>query len=72
MQENNHLTSPEISNLWAHYIRETLSVCVNKYMLQTIQDSEIRHLFQLALNLSSNHIETLKNLFKQENFPVPK
>ena len=65
MQENNHLTSAEIANLWAHYIRETLSSCVNKYMLQTIQDSQIRHLFQLALELSSQHIETLKNLFNQ-------
>ena len=48
MQENNHLTSPEISNLWTHYIRETLSLCVNKYMLHTIKDPEIHSLFQLT------------------------
>lgn len=71
MQENNHLTSSEISNLWAHYIRETLSVCVNKYMVQTIQDPEIHHLFQSALKISSQHIETLKKLFRQEKFPIP-
>ncbi|WP_255286035.1 DUF3231 family protein [Priestia megaterium] len=71
MQENNHLTSPEIANLWTHYIRETLSVCVNKYMLQTIQDPEIHSLFQLALQFSFKHIETLTKLFKQERFPIP-
>ncbi|MFP3887375.1 DUF3231 family protein [Priestia filamentosa] len=72
MQENNNLTSPEVSNLWTHYIRETLSICVNKYMLHTIQDPEIHHLFQSALQFSLNHIETLKTLFKQEELPIPK
>ncbi|MBY0200396.1 DUF3231 family protein [Priestia megaterium] len=72
MQENNYLSSPEISNLWTHYIRETLSVCVNKYMLQTIQDADIHNIFQLALQFSNKHIETLTKLFKQERFPIPK
>ncbi|MFF2444804.1 DUF3231 family protein [Priestia megaterium] len=72
MQENNHLTSPEISNLWTHYIRETLSLCVNKYMLHTIKDPEIHSLFQLANQRSLKHIESLKKFFKQEGFPIPK
>ncbi|NER44407.1 DUF3231 family protein [Bacillus megaterium NBRC 15308 = ATCC 14581] len=71
MQEKNRLTPPEIANLWTHYIRETLSVCVNKYMLHTIQDSEIHSLFQTALQYSLNHIDTLKALFKKEKFPIP-
>ncbi|MGG0461359.1 DUF3231 family protein [Priestia aryabhattai] len=48
MQKKNRLTSPEIANLWTHCIRETLSVCVNKYMLHTIHDPEIQRLFQTA------------------------
>ncbi|MGX1372929.1 hypothetical protein RKD56_000007 [Priestia megaterium] len=71
MQKKNQLTSPEIANLWTHYIRETLSVCVNKYMLHTIQDSEIHSLFQTALQYSLNHIDTLRALFKKEKFPIP-
>ncbi|WP_375346898.1 DUF3231 family protein [Priestia megaterium] len=71
MQKKNQLTSPEIANLWAHYIRETLSICVNRYMLHTIQDPEIHSLFQIALQYSLNHIETLKALFKKEEFPIP-
>ncbi|MGG0453349.1 DUF3231 family protein [Priestia megaterium] len=71
MQEKNRLTSPEISNIWTHYIRETLSLCVNKYMLYTIKDPEIHSLFQLAIQRSLEHIETLKKLFQKEKFPVP-
>jgi len=72
LQEKNRLTSPEIANLWTHYIRETLSVCVNKYMLHTIQDPEIHSLFQTALQYSLKHIAALKVLFKKEKFPIPK
>jgi hypothetical protein len=71
LQKKNQLTSPEIANLWTHYIRETLSMCVNKYMLHTIQDPEIHSLFQVALQYSLKHIETLKALFKKEKFPIP-
>jgi len=71
LQKKNELTSPEIANLWTHYIRETLSICVNKYMLNTIQDPEIHSLFQTALQYSFNHVDTLKKLFKKENFPIP-
>lgn len=71
MQDNNYLTSPEFSNLWAHYIRETLSVCVNKHMLHTIQDPKIHILFQFALQLSNKHIEALTKLFKREGVPLP-
>jgi len=72
LQKKNRLTSPEIANLWTHYIRETLSVCVNKYMLHTIQDPEIHSLFQTALHYSFKHIDALKALFKKEKFPIPK
>ncbi|WP_251551058.1 DUF3231 family protein [Neobacillus muris] len=74
MKDNNQserLTSPEISNLWTHYFRETLSVCVTKYMLRIAHDPEIHNLLQTALDLSNQHIRTLKDLFHKENFPVP-
>ena len=72
MQKKNRLTSPKIANLWTHYIRETLSVCANKYMLHTIQDPEIHSLFQTALHYSLKQIDALKALFKKEKFPIPK
>ncbi|WP_342048825.1 DUF3231 family protein [Bacillus sp. OTU530] len=71
-QNNDRLTSPEIANLWTHYIRETMGNCVIKYMLKIIQDPEINKVFQTAHELAQKHINKLRDLFLQENFPVPK
>lgn len=65
------LTAPELSNLWAHYIRETLSVCVCKYVLVHIQDGDIRSIFEEALSLSQQHIQKLTEFFNLESFPIP-
>ncbi|MFP3125882.1 DUF3231 family protein [Ectobacillus funiculus] len=71
-QNNGRLTSPEIANLWTHYIRETMGQCVIRYMLKTIQDPEINKVFQIAHELCQKHINKLRDLFLQENFPIPK
>lgn len=65
------LTAPEISNLWTHYVRETMSVCVNKYVLVHIQDGEIRSVFDEALNLSQQHLQKMTEFFNLESFPIP-
>jgi hypothetical protein len=67
----NRMTSAEISNLWLHYIRETMAVCVSKYVLKCLKDTDIINTFEFALKLSNNHIKVLKNIFNQEKFPVP-
>ncbi|MEH7332008.1 DUF3231 family protein [Neobacillus drentensis] len=41
-------------------------------MLNTIQDPQIHNVFQTAYGLCEKHINKLKKLFHQENFPVPK
>jgi hypothetical protein len=69
--ENRRLTSPEISNLWTHYLNETMSKCVTKYMLEIVKDHDIHCVFEMALELSQKHIDTIKSLFKRENFPIP-
>lgn len=69
--DKDRLTSAEITNLWIHYIRETMAVCVSKYVLKCVNDTEITSTFQLALKLSNGHIDTLKNIFTKEKFPIP-
>ncbi|MDN3018947.1 DUF3231 family protein [Paenibacillus sp. BSR1-1] len=71
-QSKERFTSSEIANLWTHYIRETMGLCVIKHMLNTIQDPQIYHVFQTSYGLCEKHINKLKKLFHQENFPVPK
>jgi hypothetical protein len=72
LQKNHRLASSEISNLWTHYIRETMAVCISKYMLNIIKDIEIHNIFKTGLEMSQTHIKVLQNLFHKENFPVPK
>lgn len=66
------LTSPEIANIWTHYIRETMGICVINYMLKITQDPEIIKIFQNAQKLGQNHLNKLKELFNKEDFPIPK
>ncbi|MBM7585402.1 rubrerythrin [Bacillus pakistanensis] len=70
--DNHRLTSPEISNLWVHYTRETMQICVTKYMLKIIEDPEVHKIFVKALEFSQNHVKRLRDLFIKEAFPIPK
>ncbi|MEK5521919.1 DUF3231 family protein [Heyndrickxia sp. FSL W8-0423] len=73
MPDNNErLTSSEISNLWTHYIRETMQICVTKYFLPIIKDPEIHKIYTLALEMSENHVIKIRDIFHKENFPIPK
>ena len=72
MQENSKLSSSEISNLWTHYLRETMAICVSRHALITIKDKEIHAIFELALDMSRRHVENLVELFNKESFPIPK
>ncbi|WP_341352470.1 DUF3231 family protein [Cytobacillus praedii] len=67
----NRLSSAEITNLWTHYIRESMAICVSKYALKNIEDTDIRSTFESALRISNNHIQKLKKFFTQEKFPIP-
>ncbi|MEH7334848.1 DUF3231 family protein [Neobacillus drentensis] len=68
---NNRLTSTEITNLFTQYIQETMSICVSKYVLDTVRDSEVLSLFEFSLQLSIKHVKKLNEFFDKENFPVP-
>lgn len=48
-----------------------MAICVSKYALKDIKDSEIRSTLEYALSLSNSHIQKLINYFKQEKFPIP-
>ena len=65
------LTSTEITNLLTQFEQETMSICIGKYVLATVKDSQIRSVFKFSLELSENHVKKLKGIFNDENFPVP-
>lgn len=68
---NEKITSAELAKLWATYMGNTMSVCVLKYFLQHTEDPEIKQVVKHALMLSEQFVETIKQIFIKENFPIP-
>jgi hypothetical protein len=74
MLETSHnvkMTSAEIANLWSQYMNDSMAICINNYMLDKLEDPAIRSVFHYALDLSKNHVQRIKEIFNQENHPIP-
>ncbi|MCM3655529.1 DUF3231 family protein [Metabacillus litoralis] len=73
--KNNHdhirLTSAEMGKLWVTYTGNTMAKCVLSYYLRHIEDQDIKKVIKNALNLSETLVENIKEIFIQENFPIP-
>src|SRR5206468_8205341 len=67
----NKLTSAEQGKLWATYIGNTMSVCVLSYMLNHVQDQEIKKVLENGLGLSRQFVQFITELYTKENYPIP-
>ncbi|HJV46659.1 MAG TPA: DUF3231 family protein [Bacillota bacterium] len=65
------LTSAELATLWTQYMNDTLGLCVNRYMLEIVEDSGIRSLIEYAIHLGESHVEKIKTFLSSDNFPIP-
>jgi Protein of unknown function (DUF3231) len=65
------LISTEMGKLWATYMGNTMSRCVLQYYLQHVEDKDIKKVVEDALNICESFIQTIKKIFKEENFPIP-
>lgn len=72
-KSHNHmrLTSTEMGKLWVTYTGNTMAKCVLSYYLQHIDDQDIKEVVKDALHLSEKLVENIKDIFIQENFPIP-
>ncbi|WML38266.1 DUF3231 family protein [Neobacillus sp. OS1-2] len=66
-----HLTSSEIACLWTAYLNDSMSKCVLTFMINHIQDTDIKPVIQFALNISTDHLNFLHTLFEKEQFAYP-
>ncbi|WP_332697837.1 DUF3231 family protein [Halalkalibacter lacteus] len=66
------LTSAEIAKLWITYMGNTMSQCVLGYFVQHVDDQEIKSVVEYALNLSDEFVQTIEEIFRKENIPIPK
>ncbi len=65
------LISSEIAGLWNSYMGDTMIVCVLKYFLNRVEDSETRVILQQTSDLSNQHLQELTNMFNQEKLIIP-
>ncbi|WP_099156861.1 DUF3231 family protein [Virgibacillus ndiopensis] len=71
-EHHTKLTSAELSQLWTSFQNDSGSICILKYFLKTVEDSEIQSILDHALQLSQSHIQKLTTIFTEENYPLPK
>lgn len=70
--DNTRLTSSELANLWASYMAGSILLCIVKYYLEHVEDSEIHHLLENTSSLSQRHLDRLKNIYSREKHPIPR
>jgi DNA-binding XRE family transcriptional regulator len=68
---NEKLTSAEQGKLWSTYMGNSMAICVLSHMLQHVEDKEIKQLLENALSLAKHFTNTVKDIFNQENYPIP-
>jgi hypothetical protein len=66
------LTSAEMGKLWATYVGNSMSKCILSYYHQHVEDEDIKTLLENALKLCAEFMKTTEDIFKKENFPIPK
>ncbi|MUV37794.1 hypothetical protein JNUCC1_01600 [Lentibacillus sp. JNUCC-1] len=66
-----NLTSGEIGSLWTAYMNESMTKQVMAFVLQHIEDTDIKPVVQASYQMSINQVERLLGIFEKEDFAVP-
>ncbi|EHQ88511.1 DUF3231 family protein [Desulfosporosinus youngiae] len=61
----------EIAHLWSSYLAENMSVCMLKYMVSKSNDIDIHNVLQLALDISSKRVRSMKDIYNSIHNPIP-
>lgn len=64
-------TTSEISNLWVSYFAESQSICFLKSYVAKSKDPDIHSILQRALDVSSQRVKTMKDIYNSINHPIP-
>lgn len=70
----NHTTEwscAESSTLWTLYLNNSMSACVLRYFLETVEDKQIRTIIAKAYDVASSNENELKAVFWKEKYPLP-
>ncbi|SHH14393.1 DUF3231 family protein [Desulfosporosinus lacus] len=64
-------TSSEIASLWVSYFAESQSICFLKSFVANSKDPDIHSVLQLALDVSSQRVKNMKDIYSSINHPIP-
>lgn len=64
-------TAPEIGYLWSSYLAESMSVCMLKYIVSKAKDPDYKPIFQQALDVSSQRLNSMETIFNSFGHPIP-
>ena len=62
--------SSEIGYLWSSYYAETMSVCFLKSYVAQSKDPDIHAVLQRALDVSSQRVKAMKDIYNAINHPT--
>ena len=68
---NPGLTCAENSTLWVLYLNNSMTTCVLRYFLESVQDLEIRKVIAKAYDIATNNENELKAVYWKEQLPLP-
>ncbi|MBD2871732.1 DUF3231 family protein [Paenibacillus sp. IB182493] len=68
---NDKLTSAEQAKLWAAYIGNSMCRCVLHYMLNHVEDQDIKKVLENGLNITEQLVKTIQGIYTQEEYPIP-
>ncbi|KUO76781.1 MAG: hypothetical protein APF81_11470 [Desulfosporosinus sp. BRH_c37] len=64
-------TSSEVGQLWSSYLAECMAVCFLKYYVAKSKDPDIHTVLQRALDVSSQRVNTMEDIFNSIRHPIP-
>ena len=65
------LSAFELGQLWEGYMADSAAKCILQYFVAKAQDPEIHSVLEYALQLSTNHLNTMTQMFNSVGFPIP-
>ncbi|WP_243454407.1 DUF3231 family protein [Desulfosporosinus fructosivorans] len=64
-------SASEVGHLWTSYLAECMSVCFLKYYVAQSKDPDIHAVLQRALDVSSQRVNTMEDIFNSIHHPIP-
>ncbi|MDR3602903.1 MAG: DUF3231 family protein [Desulfosporosinus sp.] len=64
-------SASEIGHLWTSYLAESMAICFLKNFIIKSKDQDIHAVLQRALDVSSQRVKTMQDIFNSFHHPIP-